>query len=476
MIFVKIFVSLMILFVAVNLVLTIYKLLNRKWREGLENANPLASSSSSSTPTVWEKCMTAAERLCKKNDCRGVNTRDNWRKGQFDNDSSLPSGCFVQTNSGSSNAATDGKVTYWAGINSNTAYGAKNNGKNYLTVDMTAPAPPTTTVTTSNATKAMICPNGCTAPTELSGNCNSLEKDASGNYYKDCPYECTGEGCGYDQQCSNCGAFKITGLWDKNGNYIGQDEGVQKTAASTVAGGTRTVGTPDGTLDDDTAAAYSQAGGSISTPSAVKTATCDVVAIHNNSAHSSTYGQWFPGQVSKLNLSQTNYEHAGRKFLNEESIKKGIRTPLVMDSEAEVLGRLLWRVHLAAITQNCMKNTATSVTTTMNDELALMKKVHQIQNSSTESSISGTACAINTSTQPIQTANCPTTGMMTNCGTGTDTGDNRPGAYTSGADATNSINSTVPSVSGASTAYSTDYQPRNPNKKPKPYNSIWDIF
>ena len=104
----------------------------------------------------------------------------------------------------------------------------------------------------------------------------------------------------------------------------------------------------------------------------------------------------------------------------------------------------------------------------MNDELALMKKVHQIQNSRTESSISGTACAINTSTQPIQTVNnCPTTGMMT---------DNRPGAYASSADATNSINSTVPSVSGAPTAYSTNYKPRNPNKKPKPYNSIWDIF
>jgi hypothetical protein len=108
----------------------------------------------------------------------------------------------------------------------------------------------------------------------------------------------------------------------------------------------------------------------------------------------------------------------------------------------------------------------------MNDELALMKKVHQIQNSRTESSISGTACAINTSTQPIQTANCPTTGMMT---------DNRPGAYasstdTSSADATSSIDSVVPSVSGGSTAYAYDYKPRNPNKKPRPYNSVWDIF
>ena len=119
--FVKIFVILMILFVTVNLLLTIYRLLNRKWREGLEN--------------------------------------------------------------------------------------------NYQ----------------EPIVKSMICPNGCTVPSELTGNCDSLEKDASGNYYKNCPYECTGEGCQYDQQCSNCGAFKMTGLWDKNGNYIGNDENVQKT-------------------------------------------------------------------------------------------------------------------------------------------------------------------------------------------------------------------------------------------------------
>jgi hypothetical protein len=62
--------------------------------------------------------------------------------------------------------------------------------------------------------------------------------------------------------------------------------------------------------------------------------------------------------------------------------------------------------------------------------------------------------------------------MMTNCGKR----DNRPGTYPSWPDSTNSINSTVPSVSGGSTAYSANYKPRNPNKKPKPYDSIWDIF
>jgi len=278
-----------------------------------------------------------------------------------------------------------------------------------------------------------------------------LKKDANGNWSKSCPYECTGSGCSYDTQCSRCGTVKITGLWDANGHYTG---GVQHTSASTVAGSARIAGQPDGTLDPDTAAAYSQAGGSI--VHAKKSNVCDVLAIHNNSAHSSTYGKWFPAQVTKLNLGQTNYEHAGRKFLNEESVKKGVRTPLALDSEAEVLGRLLWRVHLAAITQSCT-NTQASVTTTMNDELALMKKVHEIQNSSTDSSLS--SCSVNASTQPKQATSSCTTGLMT---------DN--GSYT------NSINSIVPSFSGASTTYLQNYKPRDPSKKPKPYNSVWDIF
>ena len=35
---VKLFVSVMILFVAVNFIIAIYRFANRRWREGLENA------------------------------------------------------------------------------------------------------------------------------------------------------------------------------------------------------------------------------------------------------------------------------------------------------------------------------------------------------------------------------------------------------------------------------------------------------
>ena len=44
---VKLFVSLMILFVVVNFAIAIYRFLNRKWREGLENMGTSSSASSS---------------------------------------------------------------------------------------------------------------------------------------------------------------------------------------------------------------------------------------------------------------------------------------------------------------------------------------------------------------------------------------------------------------------------------------------
>ena len=435
--FVKVFVSLMILFVAINLVLTIYHVLNRKWREGLENNMDLQE--------VIEDIECGPSSFCEigKNPptCYGSNKP-----------------CSVApTKPTSTNTATPAPTK----PTSNTA----------TPVARHKPTPNTPTA----AVKATVCPNGCTHPTDIDGDCGSLKKDAAGNYYKECYAKCadiTGPGgkpC-YDQQCKSCGAFKVTGLWDKDGNYIGQEDGVQKTAPPSIADGAKAAGTSDGTLDSDTADAYAQAvAPQSSSPTAVDTSTCDILAIHNSSAHNSTYGQWFPANISNLNLTQTQYEEAGRKFLNEESIKKGVRGPLILDSEAEVLGRLLWKVHLAAITQSCLDNSPNSVTTTMKDELALMQKVHKIQSGKAASSISSTACAINSSTQPIQTANCPTTGMMT---------DNRPGAgYTTTPSATNSISSTVPIYNtGTYTGYTTGYKPANPNVKPKPYDSIWDIF
>jgi hypothetical protein len=418
MIFGKIFVSLMILFVAVSLTLTVYRWFNRKWREGLANPTGL------STLKYGDKAKLLSTKI--------LEAKASTAKG-------LAAKAFA------ANALAENALAAKA----SAAHALLNKKKS----------------------SSSVCPNGCTPPTGASGNCQALTKDASGNYYKSCPYECTGDGCQYEQQCSDCGAFKITGLWDKSGNYLGQDSGVQKKSSKNVAIDARTAGWSDGTLDRDTAISYNQAITNTQ-PLANKTNTCDVVSIHNNSAHSSSYGRWFPPQISKLNLGQSVYEDAGRKFLNEESVKNGVRTQLAMDSEAEVLGRLLWKVHLASIAQNCMNNSFESTNTTMNDELELMDKVHRIQNassstgsSSTGSSSTGSSCTSNTGTQNSQWGTQNNQGGNQNNQGGSYTTawvppDNRPGVP---AQLTNNIPSQV---------YTNDQKPA----KPKSYDSVWNIF
>ena len=363
--FVKIFVSVIILFVAINLVFAVYQTINRKWREGLENAGNSVNILNPPPPSTDQKDVF---------------------DDMVSNRSGLPS-----------DPLSDGTVV---------------------------PA----------------------SQEEPVGICNASWEGKPGKRCLDGKCYENGENCpGGNTVCKSgcCGRKDELSPYQCLPSPASQDD-------------------PE---SQDDPASQDDPGGGTSTPTSVD--VCDVLTIHNQSAHNSTYGKWFPPTVNHLNLSQTNYEHAGRKFLNEESVKKGIRTPLVMDSESEVLGRLLWRVHLAAINQNCMNDAPQSVKTTMDDELALMKKVHQIQNTGTESSISQTACPVNSTTQSKITARCQPTGIMT---------DNRPGAYPNGSSQTNSIDSVVPSMSGNSSAYTASYKPTNPNRKPKPYNSIWDLF
>jgi len=399
---VKVFVSLMILFVAVNFVIAIYRFLTRKWREGLENAGECPGS----------YCMDKGEDSV----CHGSNKPCGSNpKAASDVPSSTPASLTASPNdvamaippppSAAQKRVFDDMVSKRGGITSDPL-----------------------------SNEGVLKPNNV-PPSTPAGLCNASWEGKPGK-------PCLGSDC-YElgEECNTNGVCK-TGCCsrkDEMSPYL-------------------CVEAPNKSGESD------QPSSGSSSPAVVE--ACDVLAIHNRSAHNSTYGQWFPDTVTNMNLSQTNYEHAGRKFLNEESIKKGIRTPLIMDSEAEVLGRLLWKVHLAAIAQNCMQNTPMSVKTTMRDELALMKKVHQIQNAAASSSLKG--CNINSTCQPKQSTKCPTTGMMTA----------RPSARENRPSATSSINSTVPTIfsKGVYTGYTTDYHPRNPNLKPKPYNSIWDLF
>merc|ERR1712166_1363243 len=45
--------------------------------------------------------------------------------------------------------------------------------------------------------------------------------------------------------------------------------------------------------------------------------------------------------------TRAEFKTMGEKFLDDESKRKGINSPPILDSEAEVMGRLVWRVYLA---------------------------------------------------------------------------------------------------------------------------------
>ena len=342
--FVNIFTSIVILFVAVNLAWLIYQFLNRKWREGLENA------SDSNAPMIPDATS------CHGSNCDIV--------GQF-----CPKGVPGASTSN---------------------YLCKNK-KEWEEVD--------------------------SRPTETT----NANKDVAGS--------------------------------------------LDSTVDKSIANNAQSTDTKSSTLDSDTAQSYNMAAQATTScsPAQATDDDCNPITIHNEGADASTYGQWFPRKVNSLNLKQSEYEIAGRRFLNDESIKKGVNSPQILDSEAEVLGRLLWRVHIAAINQYCNDNSKEYVTATMNDELDLMKKLHSIQSSPCPSSLTPAASKVPSSTCPQESTTSSTTGVMT---------DTRPTL-------SDNISSTQQydlSNQASASAYTNTYKPRDPSLKPKPYNSIYDIF
>ena len=103
------------------------------------------------------------------------------------------------------------------------------------------------------------------------------------------------------------------------------------------------------------------------------------------------------------------------------------------------------------------------VKATMDDELDLMKKLHSIQSSPCQSSLTPAASKVPSSTCPQESKTTSTTGIMT---------DTRPGL---GGNISSTQQYNLPNQVSAS-AYTNTYKPRDPSKKPKPYNSIFDIF
>ena len=420
MAFVNIFTSVVIVFVAINLAWLIYQFLNRKLREGLEN------SQASNDVMIMD-----ATSCSDGGDCS--------IEGQF---------CPKGVPGASGNYLCKNKK--WVKVDSRPTEASS-------TASSAASSSASTNISTT-------CPNGCKNPTEIDGNCDPVKPgDTSVTCYKRCPgpedsdYSPDQE-CEYSSQCKKCGAYKLP--IDAQGNVVtntinGVVTALKPVSGKSIAMTAESTGLTSTTLDNDTAESYNQ-----SSPASATESYCNPMSVHNEGADNSTYGQWFPQKITSLNLSQSQYETAGRRFLNDESVKKGVSIPKILDSEAEVLGRLLWRVHIDAINQYCSKNSDSSVSTTMNDELKLMQKLHSIQSSPCPSSLTPSASSVPSNTCPQENTSTATTGVMT---------DTRPSG--------NITSSQQYDISEQSaTGYTNTYRPRDPALKPKPYDSIFNIF
>jgi len=105
------------------------------------------------------------------------------------------------------------------------------------------------------------------------------------------------------------------------------------------------------------------------------------------------YKQWIPDHLDKTHITQSDYEKIGKKFIADEARSRSIHAPPVLDSEAEVLGRLVWRVYTAEIEQK-RANSPKSHEELVDRETSLLNKVSQIMRSQTDYTSSNKCASI----------------------------------------------------------------------------------
>jgi len=105
------------------------------------------------------------------------------------------------------------------------------------------------------------------------------------------------------------------------------------------------------------------------------------------------YKQWIPDHLDKTHITQSDYEKIGKKFIADEAHSRNIHAPPVLDSEAEVLGRLVWRVYTAEIEQK-RANSPKSHEELVDQETNLLNKVSQIMRSQTDYTSSNKCASI----------------------------------------------------------------------------------
>ena len=104
--------------------------------------------------------------------------------------------------------------------------------------------------------------------------------------------------------------------------------------------------------------------------------------VYNNMQYH-RYHRYFSSDLDHRSISREKYEEIGRRFIKEESDIKGVSTPPILDSEAEVLGRMVWRVFIAEIEEK-RSQSPKAKENVMEQETELLNKVSNIMKNETD--------------------------------------------------------------------------------------------
>ncbi len=99
--------------------------------------------------------------------------------------------------------------------------------------------------------------------------------------------------------------------------------------------------------------------------------------------HHSRYKKFVPSDLDEMPVTKEMYEEIGKDFMRDEASLKGKSLPYIHDHEAEVLGRMVWRVYVAEMQQK-LANSPKAADEVMQREIQLLEKVSHIMKTETD--------------------------------------------------------------------------------------------
>lgn len=91
----------------------------------------------------------------------------------------------------------------------------------------------------------------------------------------------------------------------------------------------------------------------------------------------SRYRKYIPLNANNIAQRSTLYKKIGKKFMKDEAKAKGIPVPYILDSDAEVLGRLVWLTYVAE-TEQRRSNSPKANSDLVENEIVLHDKISSI--------------------------------------------------------------------------------------------------